>query len=311
LDFFEILTSVCRTPSGEARAARLGAAPPAQKTKMAPRVTPTHSGHGRAGNEIGGVLLLAAFASALPGCGSNEDLVLGSNDFVLERRDDFDEIDFEYWELASHTFDPNLAWFSPANAKAEGGQLVLSITQEATPAMPAADQMPKPYAAAELRTRVSFLYGRFRARARLAPGVGIVSAFWGFYDRYDMGSGDPIDNQIVTEGANTPDHTLRYAISVPTGAPQPTEVVPGFDLSSEFHELGFDWTPDEVRFYLDGELQSAVSGDAATGLRQYERLVLSAYPTSAAWTGAFDPTVLPVTAAFDWVEIYSYGVARP
>jgi beta-glucanase (GH16 family) len=240
LDFFEILTSVCRTPSGEARAARLGAAPPAQKTKMAPRVTPTHSGHGRAGNEIGGVLLLAAFASALPGCGSNEDLVLGSNDFVLERRDDFDEIDFEYWELASHTFDPNLAWFSPANAKAEGGQLVLSITQEATPAMPAADQMPKPYAAAELRTRVSFLYG-----------------------------------------------------------------------TSEFHELGFDWTPDEVRFYLDGELQSAVSGDAATGLRQYERLVLSAYPTSAAWTGAFDPTVLPVTAAFDWVEIYSYGVARP
>jgi hypothetical protein len=82
-------------------------------------------------------------------------------------------------------------------------------------------------------------------------------------------------------------------------------------LSTEFHELGFDWTPSEVRFYLDGELQSAVSGNAAAGLRQYQRLVLSAYPTSAAWTGAFDPAVLPVAAAFDWVEIYSYAAARP
>lgn len=255
-------------------------------------------------------LLLAALASALSGCGSSEDLILGSNDFVLERRDDFDDIDPEYWELASHTFAPNLAWFSPANAKAEGGQLLLSITQEQTPAVPAADQTPKPYAAAEMRTRVSFLYGRFRARARLAPGAGIVSAFWGFYDRYSLSSNEG-DNQIVTEGANVPEPVLRYAISVPVGAPEPSQVVPGFDLSSEFHELGFDWTPTEVRFYLDGQVQSTVTGDAATGLRQYERLVLSAYPTSAAWTGEFDPSVLPVVAAFDWVEIYSLGAPRP
>jgi beta-glucanase (GH16 family) len=248
--------------------------------------------------------------SGLFGCGSNEDLILGSNDFVLERRDDFDDIDFEYWELAGHTFEPNLAWFSPANAKAEKGQLVLSVTQDRTPAMPTADQVPKPYGAAELRTRASFLYGRFRARARLAPGTGIITAFWGFYDRYEA-SGEPIDNQIVTEGANTPDHTLRYTVSVPMAAPPSTEVVPGFDLSSEYHELGFDWTPGEVRFYLDGELQSAVSGEAATGLREYQRLVLSAYPTSAAWTGEFDPAKLPVTAAFDWVEVYSYAAARP
>ncbi len=255
-------------------------------------------------------LLLGALVSHLSGCGSSEDLILGSNDFVLQRRDDFDTIDPEYWELASHTFDPNLAWFSPLNAKAEGGLLLLSITQEQTPAMPSADEMPKPYAAAELRTRISFLYGRFRTRARLAPGVGIVSAFWGFYDRYSLSRNEG-DNQIVTEGAHIPEPVLRYAISVPAGAPEPSQVNPGFDLSSGFHELGFDWTPTEVRFYLDGQVQSTVTGDAATTLRQYERLVLSAYPTSAKWTGEFDPGVLPVVAAFDWVEIYSLGVPRP
>lgn len=255
--------------------------------------------------------LVLGLASALAGCGSSEDLVIGSSDFVLERRDDFDDLDSSYWELASHTFEPNLAWFSPANAKIEAGSLVLTISPGQTPAEPAAGETPKPYAAAEVRTRVAFLYGRFRARARLAPGVGIISAFWGFYDRYAMSSGEAQDNQIVTEGANTPEHALRYAISVPEGAPKPTQISPGFDPSADFHEIGFDWTPTEVRFYLDGRVESAISGDAARNLTQYQRLVLSAYPTSAEWAGAFDPSVLPVTAAFDWVETYSYSGPRP
>jgi endo-1,3-1,4-beta-glycanase ExoK len=256
-------------------------------------------------------VLVVLLASALTGCGSSQDLVIGGNDFVLERHDDFDQIDASYWELASHTFEPNLAWFSPDNAKVDGGSLVLTISQAQTPAVPAPGVVPKPYAAAEVRTRVAFLYGRFRARARLAPGPGVVSAFWGFYDRYAMSSGEAQDNQIVIEAANTPEPALRYSISVPTGAPKPTQVSPGFDPSADFHEIGFDWTPSEVRFYLDGRVQSAIDGEAARGLTQYQRLVLSAYPTSADWTGELDPALLPVTAAFDWVEIYSYSGARP
>lgn len=258
-----------------------------------------------------GVVLVAALAAALAGCGSSEDLVIGSNDFVLERRDDFDELDSSYWELASHTFDPNLAWFSPNNARVEAGSLVLTISAGQTPATPAAGETSKPYAAAEVRTRVAFLYGRFRARARFAPGMGIVSAFWGFYDRYAMSSGEAEDNQIVTEGANVPEHAIRYAVSVPVGAPKPTQIALSFDPTAAFHEIGFDWTPTEVRFYLDGRVESTISGEAARALTQYQRLVLSAYPTSAEWAGTFDAAVLPVTAAFDWVETYSYSGPRP
>lgn len=252
--------------------------------------------------------LVVVLATALLGCGSREDLVLGSNDFVLLRRDDFNELDASYWELATHTFEPNLAWFTADNAKIEDGLLVLTISAQQTPTGAATS---KPYAAAEVRTRVAFLYGRFRARIRLAPGAGIVTTFWGFYDRYAMSSGEIADNQIVTEAAGTAATTLRYSIASGADAPKPTQIAPGFDPSASFHELGFDWTPTSVRFFLDGELESEVTGEAAAALTQYQRLVLSAYPTSAAWTGELDPDSLPVTAEVDWVESYAYSGPRP
>jgi endo-1,3-1,4-beta-glycanase ExoK len=241
-------------------------------------------------------------------------LIIGIDDFTVERRDDFDgpELDLDYWELASHTFDPNLAWFSPANAKLDHGMLVLSITAE--PAANMTGDAPKPYSAAEVRTRMSFLYGRFRARVRFAKGRGVVSSFWGFYDRYSASDGPQLDNQIVIESGipdDSPDPELRYTVKVPTGATEPLLEVPSFDPSSGFHVIGYDWTPAEVRVFSDGHSRRLVDGDTASELTQYQRLVLSAYPSSANWLSDFDPEQLPLTAEFDWVEISEYKGPRP
>lgn len=249
---------------------------------------------------------LACLATTLAGCGSEHDLVIGRNDWILVRHDEFDALDLDFWELATHTFEDNQAWFTKQNAKVEGGSLVLNVSKDTTPTAPEAGQVPKPYAAAELRTRALFLYGRFRARARLAPGTGIITAFWGFYDHYAIDGSPQIDNQIVIEGANVPQHLLRYFVVTPEQPVEPDTHTLDFDPSLGVHELGFDWTPFEVRFYLDGVVQSTVSAEASAGLQQYQRLVLSAYPSRAGWAGAFDDSVLPVAASFDWVEISQY-----
>jgi beta-glucanase (GH16 family) len=270
----------------------------------------------RAKRSAGSALLAAALTSALSGCGSKEDLIIGINDFTLERHDDFDgqDIDLDYWALASHTFEPNLAWFSTTNAKVESGMLVLSITADQAPATPLANEVPKPYSAAEVRTRESFLYGRFRARARLAAGTGVVSAFWGFYDRFSDSQGPQIDNQIVFESGipkTSDEHQLRYTVTVPGVAPAASQQLAPFDPSDGFHVIGYDWTPTEVRFYLDDETRSVVIGPPASQLTQYQRLVLSAYPSSADWLSDFDAKQLPLTAEFDWVEVSSYQGPRP
>jgi beta-glucanase (GH16 family) len=252
----------------------------------------------------------------LLGCGSREDLELGSVDFSIVHHDDFDgdRLDADYWEVATHTFDPNLAWFTTDNAKVEGGRLVLSITEVPAPAAPQPNENPRPYSAAEVRTRVPFLYGRFRARARFASGTGIVSAFWGFYDHYSMSSGAAIENQIVIESGipkTSSKYDLRYAINVPADALEPQPFPPGFDPSADFHIVGFDWTPTEVSFFLDGKTELVVSGPQATQLREYERLVLSSYPSRADWISDFDPKQLPLIAEFDWVEVAAYKGPRP
>jgi beta-glucanase (GH16 family) len=248
---------------------------------------------------------------ALCGCGSDRDLVLGRNEFVLERRDEFDTLDLEYWEVASHTFDANLAWFSERHASIDAGTLVLTVAPHPDPPAAIAGEPPRAYAAAELKTRMPFLYGRFRARARLAPGSGVVSSFWGFYDRYTMNSGAELDNQIVIESSGAPDHPMRYIVAGPEAAPEPFTLPAPADPSAAFHELGFDWRPHEVRFYFDGAVRAVVNGPAAAALSESQRLVLSAYPSRAPWAGAFDDSVLPVSAVFDWVEIHSYVGPRP
>jgi beta-glucanase (GH16 family) len=274
-----------------------------------PRVTMSSRSQVRsAGNSLGVVVFLLS-ASALAGCGSDRDLILGTNEFVLTRRDEFDDLDLTYWELATHTFDDNLAWFTEKNAIAKDGYLWLGITQEQTPAIPEAGEVPKPYAAAELRTKAPFFYGRFRARVQMAPGVGVINAFWGFYDRY--AAEDDIDNQIVTEGVSTPDNELRFNVVSPAAGPATETSKLAFDPAESFHVVAYDWTPNEVRFYVDGALHTAVTGDAVAALTEYQRLVLSAYPSRAGWVGDFDEAVLPVAAAYDWVEIYEYAGPRP
>ncbi len=256
---------------------------------------------------VGGLLL----AVSLLGCGSREDLVIGNLDFSVLRHDDFDgdALDSDYWEVATHTFPDNLAWFSTDNAKVVAGMLVLSITDVPSPNTPT-----KSFSAAEVRTRVPFLYGRFRARVRFAAGAGVVSAFWGFYDHYSMSSGTNLENQIVIESGfsdSLQTSALRYLINVPVDPLEPTTFAPGFEPSADFHVIGFDWTPTEVSFYLDGKAELVVTGPQATQLREYQRLVLSAYPSSAGWLGNFDPSRLPITAELDWVEVAEYRGPRP
>ncbi len=272
--------------------------------------------HTRSGGHAGRVVPLLVLASALLGCGSREDLIIGVENFTPQKRDDFDgpELDSSYWEVASHTFDPNLAWFSPTNAKIDHGMLVLSITADGSPASPLPNDVLKKYSAAEVRTQVSFLYGRFRARVRFAPGAGVVSAFWGFYDRYDASNGPQLDNQIVIESgigkqADAPE--LRYSVKVPTHGPGSSERPTDFDPAAGFHIIGYDWTPAEVRFFVDGVSQLVVSGSAAAQLTQYQRLVMSAYPSASRRLGPFDPAILPVTAELDWIEISDYRGTRP
>jgi endo-1,3-1,4-beta-glycanase ExoK len=224
--------------------------------------------------------------------------------FVRIWRDDFDTLDPGRWEVAEHTFEENYADFSAANAVAEGGYLKLAVR-----AKPAGSS-GKPYTAAEVRTWARPACGKFLVSARIAPGFGVVSTFFAFHDFFqDFAAQDW--NEIVIESSAPSRIDFIYTRknpSLPGGKDRVplTDSVP-FDATAGFHIYGFEWTPTEVRFLVDGIVEQSLSADVAGSLNRPKRMVMSAYPsTRLAPSRSFDPSVLPVEAWYDWIEVYSY-----
>jgi hypothetical protein len=262
-------------------------------------------------------LLLAVSTSA---CGSRLELSIGRQDpdsglpdshlpdapaapFRLEWRDDFDSFDTSRWEIAKHTFEKNLADFSADNAYVENGVLKIAIRDK-----PDAGT-GKLYTAAEVRTWQEVKYGRFVTSARLAKGAGVISAFFSFHDFYRTDSPTKDWNEIVIE--MTEPAQYRFTCSHENqSVPDERQVHESsgtltFAAPEQFHTYAFEWTPSTVRVFVDGVARPN-NCTVPELINLSQRLVMSAYPTSASWADSFDPSVLPVQAEFDWVELYTY-----
>jgi beta-glucanase (GH16 family) len=262
-------------------------------------------------------LLGALFLGAAAGC-SSQDLIIGWQDvgkndasvsvdagrFVLIWRDDFGTLDPGRWELAQHTFDENYADFATENAITESGFLKVGV--RAKPSGGAG----KPYSAAEVRTWATFVCGKFLVRSRIAPGFGLASTFFGFHDFFQNASAQDW-NEIVMESSAPSRIDLVYTLENPA-LPNGKERVPAtenvaFDQAADFHVYGFEWTPTEVRFLVDGVPLLTLPEGIAKDLTRPKRIVMSAYPsTRLAPNRSFDPAVLPAEAWYDWIEVYRY-----
>jgi len=228
----------------------------------------------------------------------------GKGKFVIIWRDDFDTLDPGRWEVAEHTFEENYADFAPGNAVADGGFLKLGVRVKPT------GSSGKPYSAAEVRTWATFACGKFLVRSRIAPGFGLTSTLFGFHDFFQNASTQDW-NEIVIESSAPSRVDLVYTLENPA-LPNGKERVPSmesvaFDQTADFHIYGFEWTPFEVRFLVDGAPILSLSEGIARRLSRPKRIVMSAYPsTRLAPNRSFDPAVLPAEAWYDWIEVYRY-----
>ena len=241
---------------------------------------------------------------------SDADASFPSNDagkFVLIWRDDFDTLDPGRWELAEHTFEENYADFSTANAVTEGGFLKIAVRAKPN------GSNGKPYSAAEVRTWAPSTCGKFLVRSRIAPAAGVASTFFGFHDFFQTSS-PPYWNEIVIESSPPSRVDFVYTRENPS-QPGGKERVPSttsvpFDATAGFHVYGFEWTPTEVRYLVDGVATQSLSADIAAGLTRPKRIVMSAYPSSRL-ARTFDSSALPSEAWYDWIEVYRYNGLCP
>lgn len=144
------------------------------------------------------------------------------------------------------------------------------------------------YACAEVQSRDFYGHGIYEARLRSAEGEGLMSGFFTYTGPYFDDPHDEIDIELPGARPQTLETNLWVDGSDAEGA---TEVDLGFDATEAVHDYAFEWTPDAVRFYVDGRLVGEET-DPARIPTTPSKIYLNLYNGRGgfdAWLGRFEP----------------------
>lgn len=239
-----------------------------------------------------------------------EELRADEGSFELLFEDDFQEFDESRWTKATHTFEENAVQFSEEMVEVEDGVLRLSLSLA-----PGDSDAERPYLGGEVRTKELFKFGRFETRAKFAPGAGVVSSMFTFYDHWSDPELEEGWNEIDIEvlGAYRDSVHVNVILLSDAGFRQTHEAPLGvaFDPTADFHEYAIEWLPEVVHFYIDGQLVHSQVEDVRDLLTHPSKLMMNLWavkdtPGLRAWAGKLDEGAIPTSAYYDWVRVWEY-----
>ncbi|WP_276499301.1 glycoside hydrolase family 16 protein [Pontibacter litorisediminis] len=194
-----------------------------------------------------------------------------------------------------------------SNASVAGGVLTITARKQKKAGMD--------YTSARLvsKNKGDFLYGRFEVRAKLPTGRGTWPAIWMLPTDWAYG-GWPKSGEIdIMEHVGYDQnrvhitvHTEAYNHSKGTQKGK-QEIVP--TASTNFHLYRVDWTPDDIKGYIDDKLifdyPNEGTGYQAWPFDKRFHLLLNV-AVGGDWGGAqgVDPGVFPQAMEVDYVRVY-------
>jgi len=190
-----------------------------------------------------------------------------SDNWVLTWNDEFDgpddsAPDKRKWNLqtgGSGWGNDELQYYTSRreNSRVEKGNLVIEAAEEG---FTGPDGIRRNYTSARLTTERLFSqkYGRFEARIQVPSGQGVWPAFWLIGDDFpavgwpECGEIDVMENVgrepgIIHGSIHGPGYSGRSPLTTAYTLSQGK-------FSDGFHIFAVEWEPQEIRFYVDGEL---------------------------------------------------------
>lgn len=167
----------------------------------------------------------------------------------------------------------------------------------------------KDFSGAELYTLEEVQYGKFEARMKMAAASGTVSSMFLYQNGSEIADGRPwVEVDIEVLGKN-PGSFQSNIITGKAGAQKTSEkhhaVSPAADQA--FHTYGLEWTPNYVRWTVDGQEVRKTEGGQVSNLTGTQGLRFNLWSSeSAAWVGQFDESKLPLFQFINWVKVYEY-----
>ena len=174
---------------------------------------------------------------------------LKSNDNRIKITDSLEIIDTRQWLTRSDTFTDNLALFRPSNVKfSTGNGAVLTVKRESLGV--------REYTAGSICSQGQYLFGKFEATIQASSVPGVVTGFFLHRNspRQEIDieiAGNRPDRLLINVFFNPGDEGAKYDYGY-RGAPSFIDL--GFDASEASHRYAIEWGPNEIRWFVDGDL---------------------------------------------------------
>lgn len=167
----------------------------------------------------------------------------------------------------------------------------------------------KPYKGAEIYTGQAEQYGKFVIRMRAAKASGVISNFFLWKDGSEMDSifWEEVDVEVFGK-----DNATSWQSNIITGLGSKTYSEQVHRANSSFadayHTFTLEWTPNQLRWLVDGVVARTSSGGQASEIESPAQLRLNFWPPdNPGWVGQWNDNVLPLYMYVNWVEYHSYN----
>jgi beta-glucanase (GH16 family)/GR25 family glycosyltransferase involved in LPS biosynthesis len=163
--------------------------------------------------------------------------------------DRLERLDTTRWSTRSDTFTDNLALFRPSNVEFHGGTVAtLRVRRESLGV--------RKYSAGALSSRDQHLFGRFEATLQASSVPGVITGFFlhrnSPHQEIDIEiAGNAPNRLLVNVFYNPGDEGAQFDYGY-RGAPNHIELE--FDASKGMHRYAIEWTPCEIRWWVDDRL---------------------------------------------------------
>ena len=165
------------------------------------------------------------------------------------------------------------------------------------------------YFGGELRTKDSFLYGRFEARLKSAQGDGLVSSFFTYQD--ELINGGHIWNEIDIEVLGRWSNIVNMNTITPGQSSHLREsLIKDLNAHSDFNDYAFEWTPNYVAWFINGKeyyRQDLPTHTYIATLRHPQKIMMNLWvPVYEDWVGKWNEDIIPRFAYYDNVAYYEH-----
>ncbi len=218
--------------------------------------------------------------------------------YKLAWADEFDGAKLDTAKWVYRTDSKHWSTQLPANVTVEKGFLVLHLKKETAGG--------KEYTGAGVISKPAFRFGYYETRFRILAGKGWHSSFWMMGHDGSGGTGTAATKLELDVIENDSIHAYTYGVNLHKWEGEHTshggKSVEAATALSEFHVFGCEYTPAEVRYYLDGNVVQTV--DVTTLPHGGLNIWLTSIASYLGKTGAVDDSRLPGRVEYDYVRYY-------